>query len=61
MADSNELVEAYSKRTGKKLPNLVPRRFVEELSDVTGLSASPRGKKAEAKTAEASTDSTKEK
>lgn len=46
MADPAELVEAYDKRTGKKLPNRVPRRWVTELEDLTNLSASPRGKKA---------------
>lgn len=40
-------VDAYDKRTGRKLDHLVPEHFVSELAGVTGLSATPRGKKAD--------------
>lgn len=59
MIDEGEFVEAYDKRTGKKLPHLVPAHFVNELAGVTNLSATPRGKKAAAVTAETSTEKEK--
>lgn len=40
-------VDAYNTRTGRKLPHLVPEHFVTELAAITGLSATPRGKKAD--------------
>lgn len=56
----HKFVEAYDKRTGRKLPHAVPEHFVNELATTTGLSATPRGKKkAEATQVEA--ESTTEK
>lgn len=61
MGETSEFVEAYDKRTGKKLDHLVPAHFVTELAGITNLSATPRGKKADAVTAEATTTTTKDK
>ena len=55
-------VDAYDKRTGRKLPHLVPEHFVGDLAAITGLSATPRGKKADSAPAEpAETATTKDK
>lgn len=62
MPNEHRFVDAYEKRTGRKLPHLVPAHFVNEMADTTGLSATPRGKKkAEAKQAPADTTTEKEK
>jgi len=55
----HEFVDAYEKRTGRKLPHAVPAHFVGDFSAITGLSATPRGKKkADAKPADADTATT---